>query len=230
MPLNPSGTEQPLVNKRKSTKSSSLGKLLETAGSMYSNEYQESQYVPYLSSVFSKTKSRTDLPLGNPINTGPTRNHYRETAASYPSATYSPSVYAQSYYPESVYDDDAYYGYEHKKNKKIAAAIAIPLALILGPLAFVGLLALYSIRTILVIQIIQSLCTNPGFASGYESLCTLINNIGKRSSAKEEIFNTITASETLSKIMSYLHNTTYTALDHLNSINELNNNAKSTTS
>lgn len=190
--------------------------------SSYVESFSESESIslreqlPYTINVHGKSKSRTDTPLGTPINTG-SSNYHRETPlTSYP----SPDL---TYYSEPLYDDDCYCDEDQKKKKKIGAAIAIPLALTIGPLAFIGLLTLYSIRTIIVIQIIQSLCTTPSFFDSFQNLCTLINNIGKRSSDQEQIFQGITSSENLSKLMNYIQNATYTALDHLSTISELNN-------
>lgn len=145
------------------------------------------QYIQYHANKNDRsTKSRdsTNGPHGIPIHTGGSSVQYGNQAPSstHSSASYSypilpnPGGYGPVYPPEYDYHDDG-----KEKTKGVALAIALPLALVLGPLAFLGIVAIVNFRAIMTVGVIRSLCTNDNFASTYGSLCNVINNIGKRS-------------------------------------------------
>ena len=130
----------------------------------------------------SRKSSATDG-AGLPIHTGGGSVPYSNPASSssLSSASYSFPLYPNpGGYGPIIPTDHDYYD-DEKKKKGIALSIALPLALVLGPLAFLGIVAIANFRAIMTVGVIRSLCTNINFASTYGSLCNVINNIGKRS-------------------------------------------------
>lgn len=157
---------------------------------------------------------------GVPISSNLLDSSYA-SAPSY-SQSYSATAYAA---PASYsYDDEDLvlhdYDQHHQKKKKLALGIALPLSLVLGPLAIVGILALVNLRTVFTIALIRNLCTNETFSANFTDLCTLVSNLKKRSSNEADNLQGISDSFNLSQWFKFLNSKNFTALDHLNSIPE----------
>lgn len=176
---------------------------------------------------------------GGPIQTsgpGPIfTNNNRNLASAPASSSFSSLIYEEPYtrpfapgplYPEEI----SSYNDEHN-SKKIAVAIAVPLAVVLAPLLIIGLIALFNFRAILTVAVVRSLCENRNFFSNYVQLCLVVGNIGKRSVDAEELFNStspvsaekkwmglhkLVNIEKLSKVIDLLSASNYNHMDHLN--------------
>lgn len=143
---------------------------------------------------------------------------------AYASSDYVTYDNPTAYAPGPVYVDDYYYDDGKHKSKKTALSIALPLSLVLGPLALIGLFALFNFKAILTIGVVRSLCTNINFAANYANLCTIINNIGRRSTTIEPAEHPETHwlglykfvnTDSITKLMEVLRNTDFKQLDHL---------------
>lgn len=166
-----------------------------------------------------------------PIFTNKNSNH----ASAAPADSFSLFNYEEPYkrpvapgplYPEEI----SAYNDEHN-SKKVAVAIAVPLAVILGPLVIIGLIAVFNFRALLTVAVVRSLCENRNFFSNYVQLCLVVGNIGKRSVIDEELFNStspisaekkwmglhkLVNTEKLSKVIDLLSAPNYNHMDHLN--------------
>lgn len=191
-------------------------------GQQYQQQYQQDPVHSPASPSYSKLSPR-DSASYNSVGTS-----YSSTGSALTGSSYSAPAYASGY-PSSAYgapavsaysytDDDLVSYDDDNKKKKIALGISLPLALVLGPLAVLGIIALINLRAVFTIAILRNLCANATFSANFAGICTLVNNLKKRSSSEkssEDGYKSAGFNGKYAGLMSFLHEAGFTAMDGL---------------
>ena len=212
------GSTKPIVRKqRKGNRSNNREKILEPRSINYYSGAQQSA-----AAASSRDSPSYPAPQSNYVSAAPVANYAAPVAAYTPAASYSSYTSYPSYstYASAApaYEEQFEY-YDDSKTKKVALAIALPLALVLGPLAVIGLIALFNLKAIFTIAVINALCNNTQFSTSFSNLCTIISNIGKRSSSDDTtsdmIFKQMANTENVGKFVDFINSAKFTLMDRL---------------
>ena len=213
---------KPLVRRqKKGNRANSREKIIESRSINYYSGAQQS------AAAAASSRDSPSYPAApaqsSYVSAAPAAANYAPVAAYTPAGSYSSYTSYPSYstYASAApaYEEQFEY-YDDNKTKKVALAIALPLSLVLGPLAVIGLIALFNLKAIFTIAVINALCNNTQFSTSFSNLCTIISNIGKRSSSADSssadmIFKQIANTENVGKFVDFINSAKFTLMDRL---------------